>query len=414
MGVRSNSIPRSIIALIGGRNEPGIRTYLLYKDGELLVVEAPPSTISQDGDYDQMHDRECWEKEYDYTLEKIQTAARTIDFGRTNWAYTILQPDGGCRIVHRNRPTFKVTYPTWAPVVDEGDIEITKWISAEERLGIWKGQEVDLLVGWDDRRLKEIEQTMRAYRLLQGLDLTFEILAHVARDGQVVGVVMEPAIGRMVEHCDRAQVFEAIARVESRGLLYGSIHQSNIMISGGKVRLTNIATTRPFTPDEPEEKQYHWTALRLMFDSLRGGVNFMTPPRTWPQQLQYIPSPLAPERPRPSFVKIWFVGTNTLLFPEEPRKKRTRTAKRLISGRTRPQENTAEHATSITSIHSVSARLLERNHADYPYPRSLAPRRIPNDKQCRSGSVLLLPLLPSYDSDATCEEEDRCVEISTS
>lgn len=78
MGVRSNSIPRSIIALIGGRNEPGIRTYLLYKDGELLVVEAPPSTISQDGDYDQTHDRECWEKEYDYTLEKIVTDRRKM------------------------------------------------------------------------------------------------------------------------------------------------------------------------------------------------------------------------------------------------------------------------------------------------------------------------------------------------
>jgi hypothetical protein len=50
-----------------------------------------------------------------------------------------------------------------------------------------------------------VERKTRGYRLFAGLDLTYELLAHVVRDGQVIGMLIEPAIGRPVEFRDRTK-----------------------------------------------------------------------------------------------------------------------------------------------------------------------------------------------------------------
>ncbi|KAJ8483491.1 hypothetical protein ONZ45_g14591 [Pleurotus djamor] len=402
MGLQSNSIPRSIIALLGGRNEVGMRTYVLYKDGEILVIEAPPSTISNDRMYDQTNDWEEWDKEYNFTLEKIQTVVKTVEFGRTNWAYLLPRPDGGCRLIQKERPVPRVTYPTWAPLVEEKDIVTTKWISAEDRQGLWNGREVDLLMmGWDDKRMNEVEQTMKAS---PWLDLTFEVLAHIVRDGRVIGLMTEPAKGRMVEHCDRAKVFDAISRVESRGLLYRSIHCSNIMISGGKVRLLNISTTRYYSPEQRERhaedfKFFHWKALKIMFDLIREG-NFMTPPRTWPQNLQYIPSPIPPEMPRLSFVRLWFIGTNKMLYPDD-RRKGSRTSHNIPTMRKSKETRRlrlASHALPVYAPHTDDATVT------LPWTQASSLSAM-NSRTLKVGGVHHSLLLP-YDSDTTTSEED--------
>jgi hypothetical protein len=51
-----------------------------------------------------------------------------------------------------------------------------------------------------------IDKVTRGYRILEGLDLTYEFRAHVVRDGQIVGMLTEPAEGRPVEFRDRAKV----------------------------------------------------------------------------------------------------------------------------------------------------------------------------------------------------------------
>lgn len=38
-----------------------------------------------------------------------------------------------------------------------------------------------------------------------GLDLTYEVYGHLVRDGRLVGLVLEPAMGRLVEFRDRAK-----------------------------------------------------------------------------------------------------------------------------------------------------------------------------------------------------------------
>lgn len=40
---------------------------------------------------------------------------------------------------------------------------------------------------------------LTGHRLMRGLDLTYEVLGHVTRDEQVIGLMLEPAYGRRIE-----------------------------------------------------------------------------------------------------------------------------------------------------------------------------------------------------------------------
>jgi hypothetical protein len=294
----SDIIPRHATAMVGCNNSHTGRYYVLLKDEHLLVVQATPC-------YDRFatDDPAAWKyltMEHEYGIEIIQSLLNVVEFGRSNWAYLVSQ-GGTYRLVYKDVPMRHMKCPTWAPFVDECDVQITQWVTGERRHGIWKGKEVDLLVAWGDEHAIMIENNTRGHRILLGLDLSFEVLGHIVRDGQVVGLMTEPAYGRLVEYQDRALVYEAIAKLQRRGILYRECqHAPNIMISEGKVRFlqTTHMINLPTIELAKEAEYWHWKTLDVSFEELRKRPNIYSAAchRNVPYCVQIIPNLPLPQR----------------------------------------------------------------------------------------------------------------------
>jgi hypothetical protein len=70
-----------------------------------------------------------------------QSLLSGIEFGKTNWAY-LIRSSGGHRIVQKERSLHKISCPLWATLIHEDEIEVTKWVDAAERRGVWNGKPV--------------------------------------------------------------------------------------------------------------------------------------------------------------------------------------------------------------------------------------------------------------------------------
>jgi len=159
-------------------------------------------------------------------------------------------------------------------------------------------------MAYDDRTMQNLEREMQGYIALQDLDLTYEALGHVVEDdGTIVGLVFEPYAGRLLQYRDRALVYDALSRVQQRGLVYcGAQGYQNFTVMNGKIRLTNLASIWHF-PDEKERNEAgdvrHWQTLERWFPVLR--LQQDTKPRSviqrCVQQNVLLLPRISPERP---------------------------------------------------------------------------------------------------------------------
>ena len=136
-----SAIPRHVTAYVGSDNDATGRMYALWKDGQMLIIHA--STLVSPEYTHFTEDPAAYKKiltEFNFDLEKIQTLLNTIDFRRCNWAYLVTR-NGNYGLVYKRKVIYRISCPTWALFVDEEDITITKWITCEDRQGLWNGQE---------------------------------------------------------------------------------------------------------------------------------------------------------------------------------------------------------------------------------------------------------------------------------
>jgi len=285
----SSVIPRHMTAEVGSISTTHGRYYLLWRDSQTIVIQAPAANNP-------------YHRQLTFGLEIIQTLLGTVRFGYTNWAYLIEQGENNYRLYHRNRPIRRINCRIWAPLVDESDLEITVWVTFHRYHAIWKGKEVDVCIAWEDTRAWYVEEETNGRSLLVGLDLTFEVLGHIIRDGEVVGIMLEPCYGRPLRHDDRAVVYEAVAKMQSRRLFFPMIDNSNIMISEGKVRfmgvkgITRIATDSTGRSEE-EVIAHHWQKLSNLFDTLDSTPYICQQNRLLGQHAIIIPKLPSPDRP---------------------------------------------------------------------------------------------------------------------
>jgi hypothetical protein len=220
----------------------------------------------------------------------------------------------------------------------------------------------DVILGYEDHYLRRIDATMNGYLLLQGLDITYTVLAHVVHsDGSVIGIVTEPEVGRLVEYRDRALVYDAITRLQERRLIYHGIHYSKIHILHGKVRLSNLASV--FHIKDSAElsiaaEKRHWKPLEELFKMLE-----MDPPDQPPQlalerlfkqiTIQLLPDHPSPERPR--FMRFMLSSHVPEGFAERIKLSK---GERSKNGRSR------KHGVVYLSAEFVSAEPLEADGAD--------------------------------------------------
>ncbi|KAJ7456984.1 hypothetical protein FB451DRAFT_1275509 [Mycena latifolia] len=237
---------------------------------------------------------------YKFDLEKISTIVNSFVFGKTNWAYLVTRKDGSYRLHYKEKPMRPISCPAWAPLIPETDLIYTKYITAEDREAIWNGRVVDCFVGWTDRWRDIVDHAMRGHRLLKGLDVTYEVLGHIVRNGEIIGLMTEQAVDdRRVEYKDRAAVYAAVTKVQSRGLII-SLNETSISMHRGTVRLLGTQSVRKFSevkdPEDAADK-YHWQTLAAMFDELRQHPNPMPLLRCVQMDVvPFIPVP-SPEKP---------------------------------------------------------------------------------------------------------------------
>jgi hypothetical protein len=352
---RKSPIPHKVVAIIGGVS--GINpTFVLSLNKNEIVVQAatdPPGFGSSD-DIDKEHPFyeflvfERSEKIYGHYLEIIvsvacipvrqvywttrekQTLLSEIDFGKTNWAYLTYQNrggPGGYQITQRQRRIPQPTCPPWGRLIYESEIEYTVYGLAGDRRGIWNGKEVgtfrrfawphgtvnnislDVMVGWDESHMEDVDRAMYGYRLLEGMDLTFEFYGHlVGSDGKIKGIVSEAGWGRMVTLDDFTRVYRTVSRIQKRGLLYRACLTNRFMIANNKVRLLDLSmvdASYVSRPDELEKKaeKWHWSELTQLFHEIKtiGPYGDYRVPfhrfLTSYEDLECLPFPPSPERP---------------------------------------------------------------------------------------------------------------------
>ncbi|RDB17619.1 hypothetical protein Hypma_001066 [Hypsizygus marmoreus] len=288
---------------VDGNSNPIPRNMVLWKDYQMIVIQAEPLISREETlkpfKYDPVLDQQR-DNEWLFGLQYIHNLLHTIEFGKTNWAYLVPRHGGGYKIVQRPKRLKQIRCPTWAPLIEEKEITYTTWWPTEVRGGYWRGREVEIILGWDDIFLKCLELIMFAHLLLRGLDLTYKVLAHIVeKDGTVVGLVTEPELGRLVQYRDRGLVYDAISRLQRRGLVYPGIANSNLHILNGKVRLSNLVGSRHYYDPAEVEKLaalVHWECLEDFFADL--DPNDFAPRPTWQRRWDQVPQ-LMPSQPSP-------------------------------------------------------------------------------------------------------------------
>ncbi|KAJ7452039.1 hypothetical protein B0H11DRAFT_2068395 [Mycena galericulata] len=293
----------NVTLYVGGDNEWDGRLFYFERGSSSLVVQTPQ--FRQPGYTHYNSDPEA-DKQYVATfffdLEKIATFVKNMVFGQTNWAYMVKNiKDGSYSLRYKERRMTPVSCPVWAPLVPETELFYTKYIGAEDREAIWNGQLVDCLIGWNDFWLDIVDRSMRGHRLLDGLDVTVEVLGHIVRNNEVIGLITEHyEDDRRVKYSDRAAVYAAVKKVQSRGLII-SFCAGGISMHRGKVRLLDPQSVRKFSEvADPEEavERYHWNTLAEIFKELRQHPNSVPPTRRCfhSDPVPLIPFP-SPEKP---------------------------------------------------------------------------------------------------------------------
>ncbi|TFK36584.1 hypothetical protein BDQ12DRAFT_667725 [Crucibulum laeve] len=291
--------PPSLTLYVGcynSREEDGGRQICFWKDGRLLVIQAPSGIPPEYENWgkDPTLD-EFIKNDYQAMFEKVVALASSFRFDRGNWAYFVPRGNTGVySLSYRRKPLKKITCPTWTIRVPERDVLVTKWITVEER-------HVDLLLGHNDFTLDLVQAEMTGQRYVWGLDLTFEVLGHIVNDeDEVIGIMTEPAYGRLVEYRDRTAVYTAMVKLERMDLYY-STGPSNIMVSNGKIRFLSLSSVRKFDPQDEKQaakaKLYNWDTLETMFKDLSTHENFYTPSRYWKQNATVVTIIPPPNRP---------------------------------------------------------------------------------------------------------------------
>lgn len=116
-----------------------------------------------------------------------------------------------------------------------------------------------------ERAIRGFEATVRA-----GVDsLIFDVYGHLIKNGEIVGLVQEPAWGRPIKPSDRGLVYTAIAQLQSHGIIYKGCLTNDILIAGGKVRLVELFLLIPYFGKwdklQLDAEIWHWKELEDLF-----------------------------------------------------------------------------------------------------------------------------------------------------
>ncbi|KAF9238649.1 hypothetical protein BU15DRAFT_62386 [Melanogaster broomeanus] len=184
--------------------------------------------------------------------------------------------------------------------------EVTRLVDGLFWEGIYNGQEVDLYIGWEDVWGAYITFESRGQKLMHSLGLghyTFELLAHVSKNGMIIGLMMEAYVGHTggITLADRPAVFEAVADIQRHGVLL-RFQRNDIFITKQGVRFASMSSATLYRDQDAlaeAAESVHWKTLADMFDNIDndpfGGQ--LSSSRSMPSTSYVIPRLPSPGRP---------------------------------------------------------------------------------------------------------------------
>ncbi|KAJ7589447.1 hypothetical protein C8J56DRAFT_33573 [Mycena floridula] len=347
-------IPPNVIANVG-QVVVSDATYLRFSLNEhSLVIQAPPSCIPllpwrAPHDMATQYDQDMT-AHLNGLFREIQNLLHKIDFSAQNWAHLFRDSNGHYNLIPKSRQLYRISCPLWAPLVEENEIVATSFTFPWLRTAFWNDQDVDVKVCWTDWDLKWMEHETVGRGAIKDLDLSFPVLAHITRGGEVVGLMTEAAEGRMIEYRDKLKVHAAFAKLQQHNIiLAGCINGSTIMIHKGKVRLLQPQCLRVYSEKDKDEvekqaRYWHWESLDSLFHELSYQPNELPCVRLLMASsscLTITPAPGVPGRPIPLklFVPMdrsvpllvsWFNERKTILARERKRRAKEGTAFPLL------------------------------------------------------------------------------------
>ncbi|KAJ7454957.1 hypothetical protein B0H11DRAFT_2068370 [Mycena galericulata] len=260
-------------------------------------------------------------------LEKVQTCLPTVDFEHgSSWSY-LIDTSLGPRIIQKSREPYRIPCDfLWAPRADISEIDmITLWRGFGR--AIWRGKKVDIQIGYDDLELGLVERETRGLKAVRGLDLTYDLVAHVFRGDELIGILTESSqSSRPIRSSDRAAVFAAFAWLERAYIVHNFLidYERILIDEHGRVRVLDLHCFVYYGRHErrkleKDAQEYHWDALQRLFDGI---VQSEPLPITYPMRFLYPSSTFLATTPTP---KQFLLITLAFDFPprtaEEEKKK---------------------------------------------------------------------------------------------
>ncbi|PBK69346.1 hypothetical protein ARMSODRAFT_1018772 [Armillaria solidipes] len=187
-------------------------------------------------------------------LELIESLLNFIDFDDIRQAMLYIAWDGRPRLIPQDDEFFQIPYFAGYRCVDDSQLQVTEWLQAGWKRALLDGvRPVEVEYAYNRTSSLALQCTIDGFRDLEALDLTTPVVACLARDGHMIGVVKAVEEGaRMVSYNDRTLVYSAFGKMQERHiyLLDGhNMEPSAVLIVGNKVRFVDMALKRWFSPN---------------------------------------------------------------------------------------------------------------------------------------------------------------------
>lgn len=218
--------------------------------------------------------------------ELIGMLLDSVNFDEIHQAMLYIAWDGRARLIPQEEKYFEVPYLGGYRYVEDNQLQATQWLQAGWKRALLDGvRPVEVEYAYNLTSSLALQCMINGCRNLEPLDLTTPVLACLARDGHMIGLVKCIEEGaRMVSYKDRRLVYSAFQKMQEHHIYLLDGHDmdpSAVLIVDDKVRFIDMALKRWFSPnvliydrmvhDEQEleqARQAHWRQVDLLFDRI--------------------------------------------------------------------------------------------------------------------------------------------------